>query len=69
MSYRIQVNKKKYYIRIKNFPETNMQVGVSVWRNRGLRFGTMFSGVSTLSEIKVWAKAYIKANEGQYFTR
>ena len=68
MSYRIQVNKKKYTIRIQKFPDI-LFIGVSVWRNGEWRCGTSVSPLTPINEIKQWAKKFIKENEGKYFTR
>lgn len=67
MAYRIQVNKKIFSIRIKDISKTT--IGVSIWRNKTLRFGTTFLKLTNIGEIRKWVREYIKKNDGKYFTR
>lgn len=71
MSYRIQVNNKKFSIRIKSIENNSWLVKVSIWRNGSLRAGTTFTRFSQLPEVKQWAKDLIKdgIKKNEFFVR
>ena len=67
MTIKIQVNNKMFSIRVKQLD--NLQVGVSVWRKKSLRFGTTFGITTSKKELKDWVRSFINSHKDKFCTR